>query len=177
MSQQTEKQQRKEAERLFILWLNSRKNLGNQVGASPDYPAYGMSSSDAMKWMTAESPLDLYKDTMDPRAYLGFNYPTSALNVKSAPWSRFQKPEIAAFITEEDDPRAPFYTSRPERRGGIYAHELGHFQDTRPNPYKAWSFPNHGFTTYGGLSGGLLQREFPGMVAEEKYWMDQGKDF
>ena len=32
-----------------------------------------------------------------------------------------------------------------------------------------WSFPNHGFTTYQGLSGGLLQSEFPALVAEERY--------
>ena len=61
------------------------------------------------------------------------------------------------------------YMPKEKYAQSVYEHELAHSNDLRSNPEKMWSFPNHGFTTFGGLTGRILQREFPAMLAEDKY--------
>lgn len=160
-------------------WLESRAQPpleGNEIyNERSEYPAHYMSEKDMLRWMSAETPMDLFKEP-DPRAYGAFDYPTSGINKKPFPWS--DQPEVAIMNqgVGEKEPWAPLYPVQDlggdvlPAAQGVYEHEYGHFKDPRQNPYKMWSFPNHGYTTFGGLSGGLLQREFPGMVAEEKFW-------
>jgi len=161
---------------LWTRWIEAKSQtplLGNEIiNERKEYPAHYLSAKDVMRFLSSDSPWELFQEP-DPRANQ-FDYPTSAINKSPAPWNS-DMPEVAMLNqgVGEQSPWAPLYPVQqlgPGAAQGVYEHEYGHYKDPRPNPYKANSFPNHGFTTFGGLSGGLLQREFPAMVAEENYW-------
>lgn len=158
----------------YRTWLESKseKPQGSpDIQEYPDTPAYYLTPEQMMAYMNAFSPGDLW---MNPNTNPGLmDYPTTAMNYR-APW---YSPEAAKnlpsamFTTKEDFLRwlIPYWMNSQQEAQGVYEHEVAHARDPRTDPYQAWSFPNKGFTTYGGLSGGLLQREFPAMVAEERF--------
>lgn len=162
---------------LFDLWLKSQKKA--PVEQYEDYPAYSMPSEEIMKYMKAieyGNPMPLFEES-EGRPILGnWDYPTKAVNIKPTLPLKYREgvagvPETMMF---SEDMMMPYLMGNkdttPEEMQGIYEHEYGHYKDQRPDPYKMWSFPNKGLITWQGLSGGLLQREFPAMVAEEAFW-------
>ena len=131
--------------------------------------------------LNAYSPYDLYNkpSTVPPWT----SYPTSAVNIDNQRGGPIGIPMLNASVGE--DPKrqlSPFYNISQVQKNyppdvnaenAVAVHENAHGQDPRLNPYAPWSFPNHGLMTYGGLSGGLLQREFPAMVAEDRWVQEQ----
>ncbi len=167
------------AKDLWYRWLESRAQPpieGNEIyNEDSEYPAYYLSEKDMMRWLTSFSPSELLKEP-DPRGYFSGEYATSGFNKRPMPYDTFPDVAVMNQGLGEQAPWASLYPVQqlgPNAAQGVYAHELGHFRDMRPNPYKMWSFPNHGFMTWSGLSGGLLQREFPAMVAEEDFWREK----
>jgi len=147
-------------------WLESQPSAQN-IKTYPGIPAYSVSPKNITAYVNASSPWDLWRKPDDSPFYM--DYPTSAVNI-SPPWHERKPKNKAIMFSSGEDIKRGLYQAEPRDMQGIYEHEAAHWTDPRINPYRMWSFPNHGLTTYGGLSGGLLQREFPAMVAEERYY-------
>lgn len=161
-------------------------------------PAYLLKPEDIMKFMNAQSVWDLYKKP-DSQNWGGFDYPTTAVNYSanplqdSASFNAYASGKPIDVIMESvKDPVNPFYIignmlslinerkdlTESQKRyipQGVLEHELAHANDPRLNPYEMWSYPNHGYTTRGRLTGGILQREMPAQKQEEMF-MDYIKD-
>jgi len=149
-------------------WLKAKDKKTGSVKEYPGSPAYWLDPEDIEAYANALTPEELY---MNPSTLpLTHDYPTTAVNLRQPPWLD-QNKNVTAMFAAKNDPRRDMNMGwqRPGEAQGVYEHEIAHERDPRRNPYKMWSFPNHGFTTYNGLSGGVLQREFPAMIAEEKF--------
>ena len=152
----------------------SQKPVVNTPGVPPNR---FMAPTDMNAVLNAFSPQDLalHPDTTPPegipstvafnaRNYDGVGVPDVILQAIG------QSPGIKGkFHSMEDTAQDYPEELRPYAAQDIYEHEAGHDMDPRIDPSKAWSFPNHGYTTYSGLSGGQLQSEFPAMVAEGEF--------
>jgi hypothetical protein len=153
-------------------WLESKneKPKGSpDVKTEKGYPAYFLSPEDIASYINSIDVWDLFTKPNTQPFYL--DYPTTAINVRNR--ENKDKEVTTLFPNKSSVAKYGINTNwlnnLLENAMGVYKHEVGHAKDLRINPEKMWSFLNHGFTTYGGLSGGLLQREFPAMVAEEDY--------
>jgi len=170
---------------LWNIWQQAREQnppegfspVKNREGAPPNY---FLTPEDMMTLINALTPNNLYTNPDTSRKEGMFNYPTSAMNISN--YSNMGVPNT--IIQASQDPQSqlsylqtarkykfPIYKQGPQ---AIYEHEIGHYQDPRLNNYRMGSTPNYGWTTFGGLSGGLLQRELPAMTAEERYWESLG---
>ena len=140
------------------------------VETYPNTPAYSISPKDIVAFLNAIDIWDLFmKPNYNP---IPMDYPTSALTnmpTRFGPSSEGRKPSTILFSNAEDLLRG-LYPAPPQELQGIYEHEVAHVQDPRINPYKLGTYPNYGYTTFGGLSQDLLMREAPGMIAENKYY-------
>ena len=150
-------------------WLDS---LDQKTGSVKEYPgskARWLKPKDIDKYAGSLTPEELYMKDKSPIPLM-HSYPTTAVNISEPPWLDQEKNATALFAAEAD-PRRDMHMGWQDNDNaqGVYEHEVAHERDPRRDKYKMWSFPNHGFTTYNGFSGGLLQREFPAMVAEEKF--------
>jgi len=149
-------------------WLDSVDQKTSSVKEYPGSKARWLDPKDMETYANALTPEELYMNP--PTLPLTHNYPTTATNIGMPPWLDQEKNATALFASKAD-PRRDMHMGwqQPGEAQGVYEHEVAHERDPRRDKYKMWSFPNHGLTTYNGLSGGLLQREFPAMIAEEKF--------
>jgi hypothetical protein len=165
----------------YETWLkgqnNKPKNSPN-IKTEKNNPAYYLSPEDIAAYVNSFSPYDLYmKPDYTP---FGMDYPTTAVNIQE-PAGYSQEKNVTALF-----PNSPSYMkyglntnwmNSQDEAQGVYVHELAHQKDTRRDPEKMYSFPNHGFQTYQGLNGAILQREFPALVAEERFWDNLYKSY
>lgn len=142
-------------------WIDARTDNGGM-----------MSPEDMMRFVNSQAdPIALYKKGESAGAPIGMDYPTVAFNY--SPNKHRDKQYV--MVSNADSIKYNLKDAKkmsPEEVEGVRVHEDAHGADPRMNPEKANSFPNHGFTTYAGLSGNVLQREFPAILAEEAYWRD-----
>jgi hypothetical protein len=154
---------------LFLRWLEENSvSRDSKINQYEGTPAYFLKPEQIAQYVNAFSPYDLY---MKPNSMsFPMDYPTTAINI-NAPWGESQDKNAILFPTDSSLKYGlnTQWQDVPGMGQEVYEHEVGHAKDLRTNSYKMWSFPNHGLTTWQGLVGGLLQREFPSMVREDKY--------
>jgi len=161
---------------LYKLWLkiHSNKPINSpNIKEYADYPAYYLSPEEIVSYINAKSPFELFiNPDITP---FSMDYPTTAINVK-APFYLPQEKEknVTALFPTSSSMKYGLTTDWMDELDklfaqAVYEHEVAHARDIRINPYKMWSFPNKGLLTWQGLFGGLLQREFPALVAEEQF--------
>lgn len=147
-----------------------------------EVPSYYLKPEDIQRYAQAWNPSELFREG---KAHWAMqeptNYPTMAYNMENA----------NLFASEKGDPRftlgstlkdqVPSYNDIPQNKKkyiaqAVQAHEQRHATDPRWNTAKMWSTPNEGYMTKDRLSGPLLQREFPAMRAEDRFWYEKRND-
>lgn len=125
----------------------------------------------AMSAMDAQGKPDYTPISMDYPT-IGFNYKDFTNQGKEPFTVLASEPSWKYNLKSWSDIAKQYPKNYPRQYApqAVYEHELAHYLDPRFNSEKMWSYPNRGYLTRSGLSGGTLQREMPAMMAEDEFW-------